>query len=543
MKKSVRMRILALVCAMSLGLTMTACGRKKEEGAVTLKEGVTFSIAVAQEPDNFNPVLSEGGLAEEFFLLCYDPLWRINAQGDPVPCLVEDHSLSSDSLTWTIRLKKGVTFSDGTEVTAQDVAFSYEMMRSYSQLYAGYFDGITGIRCPDDYTVVISTEYVKGDMMYNPTPILPRSVWGDYEFSPENFDNAALVGSGPFVYDAVASGEEGWVFRAREGHPMGEAQVGTIVFVLHSTVTGAARAIAAGEVDAGFGMTDVQLTTLEEVPGVELVQAMLPSGDCWALVFNLQSSYCESSVMRQAFEQCTDREWLLSMACGGAGITGSTFVSPGTDYFAQISGVRSYVPASAQWSFQANGYVDVDSDGFLEYGTNNLTMRPVLYSSNQDAWSATAGTILTADLAEIGVDVNWKKTDETVTVACKDPEDWDMCLTGWKGGRNPVVAADAFAETMAELAGWTNASYDSILTQLRSAMDETTVLSLTQQLQQIAYNECPCVVLAYTADIQAIRKDTWTGYEEILASGGLFGMGCADVYMSVMPVEAAEETK
>lgn len=535
-------RMLACLCLLALAMSFSACG-KKDEGPIPLKEGETFTVAVAETPDTFNPTLSQGGLSEEFFLLCYDPLWRIDAAGEPVECLVEGWSLSNDQLTWTIRLKKGVTFCDeeGTELTSEDVAFSYELFREYSNLYEGYFDGIRDIRCPDDYTVVISTEYVKGDLMYSPVPILPSFIWEDYAFSPENYENAALIGTGPFVYDAAASGEDGWVFRARADYHMDAANAATVFFASFSTVTSAARAVSAGEVDAAFGLTDVQLTTLEGVPGVELISAMQPQGDCWALVFNLQSDLFINSALRHAVEYCADREWILSMACGGAGETGSSYAVPGNSYFAAPAGVLSYDPDTALRTLQATGYSDPDGDGLLE-NAKDETLRITMYTSNRDSWAATAGTILANDLSEIGVKMNWKKTDASVEEACSDPDNWHMCLIDWRGDYNAVAAAMNFRNRMEELMGWNSASFDSVLEQLRVAMDRETINALAGQLQSIVYNECPCVILAYSADVQVIANGAWTGYEEILAeAGGLFGMGFFDTYMQVCPAETVSE--
>lgn len=526
-------RTLAVLCLLAMVLTLPACGKKEEEG-ISFVEGETFVVAISQAPDSLNPVLSEGGVADEFFLLCYDPLWRVDAGGEPVPCLVDNYSLSSDNLTWTIRLRKDATFSDGTPVTSEDVAMSYQMLESYSERYEPYFEGITDIRCPDEHTVVIATDYVKGDMMLNPAPILPGSVWDEYEFSPSYCDNSALIGSGPFVLDLQASGEDIWVFRAREDYPLGAAHIGSVEFHLFSTPTATARALSGGEADAGYGMTDVQLTTLAGVPDVELIQSMLPDGECWAMAFNSQSPWFESASMGQALEQSTDRAWILSMACGAAGREGSSFMVPGSKYFAEPAGVMEFNPASALLQLQAKGYMDIDDDGILET-TREYDLNLVMVSSTEDTWAATAGTILSTDLLEIGVELDWDQTNGSVLDACKDPDEWDMCLLSWQGSRNPVTAAVAFRDTIEELTGWTSSTYDGLLTQLCSATDEATIRSITAQMQQLVYTDCPCVILAYPADIQAVRKDIWTGFEDILASGGLFGMGCYDVYMNILP--------
>ena len=486
MRDTVLKKISAWLCLAAVLLTLGGCG-SKEEGAVALREGEAFTLAVTKTPDSFNPVISTGGLAEEFFLLCYDPLWRINAAGEAEPCLVEDWSLSSDSLTWTIRLKKDIVFSDGTPMTAADVVFSYGMMKSYSALYREYFKGIEDIRCPDDYTVVISTEYVKGDLMYNPTPILPQAIWKNYEFSPADFDNAAMVGTGPFVYDAAASGEELWVFRAREDYTMGAAMVGSVEFAFYKTETGASRALSSGEVDASYGLTDVQLTTLEGVPGVELIEAMLPQGDCWAVAFNTESEFFSQLVMRQMVEYAANRERILMLANGGAGELGSSFAAPGADYFAAINGLRDYDANSALWTLQTNGYMDSDNDGILDTMDKQEPLRLTMYTSNQDIWAATAATVLSGDLTELGVDVRWKRSDDTIEKACADREKWDMCLVSWRGSRDPVVAAMRFASAMEGLTGWTSGAYQQILEELCTAEEATAVAAVAARLQQTAY--------------------------------------------------------
>ena len=538
-KKTGFIRLTALLLSAVMCLSLAACGDGEDE--LTLKEGETFTVAVAQQADSLNPVLSHGGLTEEFFLLCYDPLWRISADGQPVPCIAQDWSISSDSLTWTIRLRQDVTFSDGEPLTAKDVLFSYDLMRHNQTLYAEYFDGVTAIRSPDDYTIVISTEYIKSDMIYNPTPVLPRHIWAEYEFTPAEFENLAMTGSGPFVYCPDESGEDGWMFRARENYFGGEAVTAAVYFAYYGTVTGAARALAAGEANASFGLTDVQLTTLESVPYVRLIETMLPQAECRGIVFNLRSEVFETLAVRQAVEYCMDREWFLSMYSGGAGELGGAFLSPGSEDYLPIGSVRGFSPQQALTQLNRYGYVDIDQDGILEYGVELDKLTMTLYTSNQDAWAATAATILVEALEEIGVRVNWNKTDEPVSAVCTADGNWDLCLLSWQGSQSSVTAATVFKEQILAMTGWENPGFESVLTALRASHDDAAIQSYAQQLQQIVYDDCPVAVIAYSADIQAIRTDNWTGFESILdAGGGLFASGSSDVYMTVAYKQSEE---
>ena len=536
-KRSVKTLLAALLLA-ALCLGMTACGQEKQTGA-SLRDGETFTVAVSQKAD-LNPFNGESGLAQEFFLLAYDSLWRLDESGEAQPCLAEDWSLSSDKLTWTIRLRQDVTFSDGMPLTSADVQYSYELLRR-SDAYAEYFDGITAIRAPDEYTVVISTEYVKSDMMYNPAPILPRHIWREYESSPGSFDNAEMIGSGPFVFCPEESGEDGWMFRGRADHFDQTAKIGAVYFAYYGTVTGAARALAAGEADASFGLTDVQLTTLEGVPGVQLIQAMLPGSECQGIAFNTRSIYFNSTVMRQAIEYCADRALYVLMSSGDTGTAGSSFVSPGAEYFAAPSSIREYNTNQALSCLVSAGYSDSNKDGILEF-RDGQPISLTLYTSSQDEWASTAATILCSDLEQLGVQVNWKKTDQSVEQVCTPKGSWDFCMISWQGSVDAPLTALRFYEDIGGLTGWVSPEYESLLAQLRTASELTATGNFAGQLQQRVYDECPVVVLSYSVDIQAVRNNTWTGFEEILdAAGGLFGIGSAAIYMKITPVEEAAE--
>ena len=539
MKTTLLRAAAALLCA-ALLLSLCAC-RKDDSAGAAFAAGPRFTVAVAQEPDSFNPVSAQSSIAREFFLLCYDPLWRLDAAGQPQPCLAEDWSLSSDRLTWTIRLRHDAVFSDGHPLTAADVLFTYELMRHRDTAYSDYFDGITAIRQPDDYTIVISTEYVKGDMLSNPTPILPRHIWKDYEYDPSAFENSDLVGSGPFVFDAASSGEDGWLFRARADHFSGTPKIGEVYFSSYGTTTGAARAVSAAEADASFGLSDVQLTTLESVPGVELIQAMLPSTECMILVLNCRTKFLKNDSMRRMVEYACDREWFMSMAVGGAGMTGSSFMSPGLDGFAVPEGLRACDPDAAFRLLQGAGYMDVDGDGILEYGAREQKLNLCLVSSSREDWASTAATIIAADLGELGVQVDWVKTDGPVTSICGNGENWDMCLIGFRGSTSAAVTASRFLSELGALSGWQdNESFASDVEMLRSAEDPSIARGYARRVQQTAYDACPVIVLGYAADIQAIRSDAWTGYEDQLAGSGLFQVGSIDIYMNVTPRTAEE---
>ena len=534
-----RRAVPALLCAALL--LLTGCGGSGKGSSAD--GGASFRVALTEGPDSLNPFVATNQTAEEFFLLAYDPLWRLDAAGDPSGCLAEDWSLSSDRLTWTVRLRQGVTFSDGTPLTSKDVRFTYENMGS-SHLYGDCMDGITGVTCPDDRTVVITTERIKGDMLLCSVPILPEKVWRGYEDDLGEFDNAEMIGTGPFVLsqEPNAPQEERWSFLTREDYFGGRAKIGQVQFTYYTTESGAARAISSGEADAAVGMTDVQLTTLEGVPGVQLIQAYLPSSQVWALAFNTRSDLFQQTGARQAVEYCTDRARMLNMSSGQSSMVGTTWASPGADYFYQVPNPRDYNPSAALGVLNSLGYADMDNDGNLEFIGNEEELVLRLYTSAEDDWSSTAASVLSEDMQTLGIKISWKSTEGSIEDVCGPKDDWDMCMLSWHNSVNAATSARRFCPSSKSLTGWDSESYTQTYQQLCQTDDPERINVLAGQLQQIVYDDCPYLILGYYSDIQAIRNDHWTGYDQVLAgAGGLFGIGSTELYMSVEPATAAEE--
>ena len=524
----------ALLCA-AVMLSLGACGKKSGEKQTC--EG-TLRVAVMNTMDSLNPFKAEGSPADDVFLLCYDSLWRLDENYEPVGCLAESWDLSTDKLTWTIRLRHGVYFSDEahTELTSADVKFTFELMKKYSSRYADYLDGVVSIVCPDSYTVVITTEYLKGDMLYNLIPILPRTYWSAYEENPLSFENAELIGSGPFIYDAEQSGSGTVTLRANTDYFNGSPYVESVVFQTLKNASVAANALSTGEVDACLGLTDAQMMTLSSITAVELIQSQTPAGGCCVLGFNTTRGGLDDENVRKAIEYCVNREKIFAMVFGASGVSGSVFFAPGTDYYQSSVEVREFSKEQAILLLESHGYSDYDGDGVRESQDGQVELSFTLYTSAEDEWAPTVVTILTGDLEEIGISVTWVALEEgqSLSGTCKQGGNWGMYIAQAETDNNPVITAQTFYSGAKHVTGWSDEDYDAVYQQMCRQLEESEAISLARELQTKVYDACPWVVLAYPVSFQAIRSDLWTGYADCMtASGGLFDTGTYQTYMNV----------
>jgi len=141
-------------------------------------------------------------------LLKYDPL----AEDKMIKVLATDYSTSSDDLTWTFHLRKGVKFHDGTDFNAEAVKFSIDRTMRINKGAAYIWDAVDKINVVDDYTVEFKLKYPA------PIDLISTSTYAAFIMSPtalkshpdnwlseiEGFE----CGTGPYKLESYNEGQQ-----------------------------------------------------------------------------------------------------------------------------------------------------------------------------------------------------------------------------------------------------------------------------------------------------------------------------------------------
>jgi peptide/nickel transport system substrate-binding protein len=148
-----RRRLILFVTLLAL---VGACSAPS--GPAASSDGRSIVIGAGSEPDNVNPIL---GFAPDGASKIFDGLVSRDASLALVPALAEQlPTASPDGLTWTATLRPGVTFSDGTPLSAQDVVFTYQSVLDpkVDTTIASNYDALAQVSAPDERTVVFPVE-------------------------------------------------------------------------------------------------------------------------------------------------------------------------------------------------------------------------------------------------------------------------------------------------------------------------------------------------------------------------------------------------
>ena len=335
--------VLASLCAVVLPLAVLAPPAMADE------EPTTFTVALLNEVDSFNPFLGIEAESYEMWALAYDYLVGYSMEDmSPEPALATEWETSDDGLTWTFTMRDDVTWSDGEPLTAQDVAYTYGRILDggpEAATWSSYLAGVESVEAPDDTTVVLTLKKPNAVLPLLPIPIVPEHVWKDVpedqvkSYGNEPSEGAPVVGSGPFRLVEGTAGGSTYRFEANPDYWKGAPHVDQVVFRVYKSDDPAVQALIKGEVDFVEGLSALQVQSLEGREGITAHNGDSPSFD--EIAFNTGSVDVETGdpigdpnpavldpAFRYALNFALDREQLIRTVYQGGGKPGATIIPP-----------------------------------------------------------------------------------------------------------------------------------------------------------------------------------------------------------------------
>ncbi|HJF76786.1 MAG TPA: ABC transporter substrate-binding protein, partial [Brevibacterium linens] len=232
----------AAAAATSLLITGCSAGASDSGGDAQKKDSMT--IAFTAEPVNLDFTSTSGiAIPEALMENVYESLVRVDGEGEIQPGLAEDWAVSDDRKTYTFHLQKGVKFSNGADLTSEDVKFSYERVQNdWKNALKSKMDVVESIETPDDLTVEIALKKPSNTWLFNLTSLVGAV------FDTEGTDNLAkeAIGTGPFSIEKFTPGQS-IDFAARDDYWGETPAVKNVQFKYFKDAVSASNALKSGE--------------------------------------------------------------------------------------------------------------------------------------------------------------------------------------------------------------------------------------------------------------------------------------------------------
>jgi oligopeptide transport system substrate-binding protein len=278
-----------------LMLLLAACGGGQATSNTTTskadasKQILILPLGGSRDLKTIDPALSTDAGSITAINLVFTGLVQLDDKLQVRDQLAASHTVSSDGLTWTFKLRPNLTFSDGQPLTSADVAYSIDralqptvksgvapiylaLIKDADKLNAGKIKTIIGdgIMTPDPNTVVIITSkkapYFLDALTYSCSYVIEKSMiekYGNTGFADHL--NQGIGGDGPFMVSKYEHGKEiEFVPNPRYYGPKPQLQKVVIPFYSESDTT--YRAYQAGQVDQSIYIPSAELAAAKALP-------------------------------------------------------------------------------------------------------------------------------------------------------------------------------------------------------------------------------------------------------------------------------------
>ncbi|WP_209325439.1 ABC transporter substrate-binding protein [Brevibacterium renqingii] len=329
--------------AAAASLLLTACSAGASDSGSEAEEKDSMSIAFTAEPVNLDFTSTSGvAIPEALMENVYESLVRLDEEGEIQPALAEDWSLSEDRKTYTFDLRRNVTFSNGADLTSEDVKFSYERVQNdWKNALKSKMDIVESIETPDENTVEIELERPSNTWLFNLTSLVGAVF--DTEGTTDLANEA--IGTGPFAIEEFTRGQS-IDFAARDDYWGERPALKTVEFKYFKDAVSASNALKSGEIDLVSNLQAPELAGEFQSDDYQIVSGTT-NGEVVLSMNNAEGIFKDKKA-REAVMHAVDRKAVLDTAWAGYGELIGSMVPPTDPYYEDLTGVWEYDPKKAE---------------------------------------------------------------------------------------------------------------------------------------------------------------------------------------------------
>jgi peptide/nickel transport system substrate-binding protein len=495
---------------------------------VPTAEERTIVVGLAEAPTSLDPTDHRERQSETVIRNMFDGLVTRDTRSGVHLELAEEMNWL-DEQTLEVRLRRGVLFHDGTEMTADDVVFTFERIiqenaieypEPHTSLRRGLITPLESIEKIDAYTVVMhfSGPWPPALQMLVHQQIVPKHYLEEvgtkgFIKHPIGTGPFRFVSAGPDLQEIILERFDDYYGGAPDLPPVGPACVDRVVFRVIPDALTRAAALRAGEVDIIQAVPLDLVEVLAEAPDVQ-VRTAPGTRPVW-MDMNVNRSPFDDGRVRQALNYAVDKQRIVDEIYGGRAVVLPGPLSPFNNFVNKELEPYAYDPEKALDLLSEVGWVDSDGDGILD--ENGQPFAFIL--DTLEMWRPLAEAV--ADqLQAVGIKVTVRLWERQVIRPRLLTGERMAYLDGWGDSAfDPVGHFEAKWHGYVEgqpygrgnYSGYDNERVNQLIRMGEVTADPAERQRIYDEAQEIIYEEAPAVFLILPEQIEAasVRIQNW----------------------------------
>ena len=440
----------------------------------TFGSGSTLMIAQQADARSLDPQQSNDVYSHNLNLNIYDRLFDWSPELELESNLAETYE-QLDPLTLQVKIKEGVKFHNGEELTSEDIKFSIERGRD-SPAVMTYFEDVDRVDIVDKYTVNIVTRKPYGPL-FNALAHAGGSIMNK-KYVEENNNDAFLnpIGTGPFRFESWRSGDR-ITLKANSDYFRGAPATETVIYRVIPEGVNRAIALETKEIDLVLVIDPVDIASIESDD--EIVLHQVPAASMTYMGFNCAKEPLNDPRVREAIALGVNLPDIVETAFLNAAVPANSVVPSG------VVGYNKNLKAPVRDVERAKALLAEAGHG------DGLKLRLWL---NENKSREDSAVIMQAQLKEIGIDISIEKLEWGAYLDRLARGEHDMFLLGWSTSPEPDSAMYAlFHSKNKGNAGnrsfYGNDRVDELLDKGRETTDSSTRIPFYEEAQEIITKE------------------------------------------------------
>jgi peptide/nickel transport system substrate-binding protein len=475
---------------------------------------------------SFNP-FNPGDLGEGVTMgQVYEPLAFVDTldNGKTTPWLATSWTWSKNNTVLTFAIRPGVNFSDGTPMTAADVAYTFNLIKKDSGLDVNSVWSVLSSVTQSGNNVVFTFKNAAVPYFYyiaDQIPIVPEHVWSKIS-NPVTYADSSPVGTGAFTVQQCTPQNITYAANLHYWQP-GEPKIAKVLYPAFTSNDPANTYLATGQAQWGS----------QFIPNIQAVYgSKSPNNKYWfppianvSLIPNLTVGGLNDVKVRQAMAYAIDRNKVANIGEYGEepGANQNDIAAPTFSAWMDTTDAAKYNygynPAKAKQILEQDGYT-MGSDGIMAKGGQKLSFSVINIGGYSD-WVASM-SVIQSQLKAVGIQITPDNLAQNDFLNRLYSGNFQLAYYAETGGPTPyyefrqwLYSANSAAIGKQASSNWerySNPQTDQLLNSYATTTSSATQHQIVDQLQQVVLSDVPYIPITEEVGWFQYNTASFTGW-------------------------------